>query len=579
MNLQGVYHKPKSNYCYAYDENTVYIRIRTVKGDISNVKIIYGDKYDWENHEEVFMIPIASDKLYDYFSIEVKVLTKRLAYYFLLKDESEEFFYTEWGFSKTINENELYLHFFQYPYINRVDIHKVPEWVKDAVFYQIFPERFSNGDLSNDPQELEAWGSTPKPRNFFGGDLKGIIDKLDYLMDLGINAIYLTPVFEAPTNHKYDTTDYFKIDPHFGDLDTLKDLVNKCHNNGIRIILDAVFNHSGFFFPPFQDVVEKGAKSKYYNWFHIKQWPIKLEPPSYDTFAFVSHMPKLNTEDPEVRKYLLDIGRYWVKEADIDGWRLDVANEIDHSFWRDFRRAIKDVKEDAYIVGEIWHDSLPWLMGDQFDAIMNYPFMRVCLEYFANGNMDELEFMDSISDIQMRNTKQVNEVMLDLLDSHDTARFLTKSNGDINRLKIAAAFQLTYLGAPCIYYGTEIGMEGGNDPDCRRTMEWKEEKWNHQLYQYYKKLIYLRRKHGALRSGEFKWIKNLDKIIGYERKTEEETIIILINKHDQDKKVILDKKYENYTDLLADEKKSIGNDGFKLGILANEVKILKVLGN
>jgi len=579
MILQGVYHKPKSNYCYAYDENTVYIRIRTVKGDISNVKIIYGDKYDWENHKEAFMIPIASDKLYDYFSIEVKVSTKRLAYYFLLKDKNEEFFYTEWGFSKTINENELYLHFFQYPYINRVDVHKVPEWVKDAVFYQIFPERFSNGDLSNDPQELEEWGNTPKPRNFFGGDLKGIIHKLDYLMDLGINAIYLTPVFEAPTNHKYDTTDYFKIDPHFGDLDTLKELVDKCHNNGIRIILDAVFNHSGFFFPPFQDVVEKGAKSKYYNWFHIKQWPIKLEPPSYDTFAFVSHMPKLNTEDPEVRKYLLDIGRYWVKEADIDGWRLDVANEIDHSFWRDFRRAIKDVKEDAYIVGEIWHDSLPWLMGDQFDAIMNYPFMRVCLEYFANENMDELEFMDSISDTQMRNTKQVNEVMLDLLDSHDTARFLTKSNGDINRLKIAAAFQLTYLGAPCIYYGTEIGMEGGNDPDCRRTMEWKEEKWNHQLYQYYKKLIYLRRKHGALRSGEFKWIKNLDKIIGYERKTEEETIIILINKHDQDKEVILDKKYENYTDLLADEKKSIGNDGLKLGILANEVKILKVLGN
>src|SRR5699024_5658775 len=209
----------------------------------------------------------------------------------------------------------------------------------------------------------------------------GIIKHLDYLVDLGINGIYFTPIFKAHSNHKYDTIDYMEIDPQFGDKSTFKELVKACHEKGIRIMLDAVFNHSGYYFSQFQDVLEKGENSKYKNWFHIKDFPIQTDPvPNFDSFAFTSHMPKLNTEHPDVKQYLLDVATYWIKEFDIDGWRLDVANEVDHQFWREFRTAVKSVKQDVYILGEIWHDSMPWLQGDQFDAVMNYPFTNSAIE-------------------------------------------------------------------------------------------------------------------------------------------------------------------------------------------------------
>ena len=541
MNLHAIYHKPKSNYCYPYDENTIHIRIRVAKSEAEEIILIYGDKYEWDNKKEISMRLLCSDSLYDYFGTEIEPPNNRLAYYFIIKDYKEEYVYTEWGPSREIDEQEIYLHFFQYPYLNNIDIHKVPEWVKDAVFYQIFPERFFNGDSSNDPKNIEPWGQLPTYKSFYGGDIQGIIEKLDYLENLGINAIYLTPVFQSPTNHKYDTIDYFKVDPAFGDLSTLKELVKKCHQRGIKVVLDAVFNHSGYLFKPFQDVIEKGEKSPYYSWFHINKWPIEINPPSYDTFAFVPNMPKLNTENQEVREYLLEVGRYWIKEADIDGWRLDVANEIDHSFWRDFRKVVKEAKEDAYIVGEIWHDSLPWLMGDQFDAIMNYPFMRVCIEYFANNSISDSNFIELINEIQMRNTKQVNEVMLDLLDSHDTPRFLTRCEGNLDKLKLAAIFKLTYLGAPSIYYGTEIGMEGGGDPDCRRTMEWDSDKWNVELFEFYKKLINLRISSKALRRGSFRWIERTKDIVGYVREFDQERVIILINNNNMEKNIELPK--------------------------------------
>jgi len=489
MNKQAIYHRPKSNYCYAYDNDTIHLRIRAAKGDLDNVTLVYGDKYDWENSEKMQMKFNCADENYDYFTVEIKPNTKRLAYYFLVKSDNKQYYYTEWGVAENIDKDDIYLHFFQYPYINETDVHQTPQWVKDAVFYQIFPERFYNGDESTNPEIIEKWGNSPERNNYFGGDLKGIIKKIDHLTELGVNAIYLTPIFESYSNHKYNTKDYMKVDPHFGDLETIKELVKECHKRGVRVVLDAVFNHSGYYFEPFQDVIKNGEKSQYYDWFYIKKWPIEVDPPSYDTFAFVSQMPKLNTHNKEVREYLLKVSKYWIEEVDIDGWRLDVSDEISHDFWREFRKVVKNAKEDAYIVGEIWHDSLPWLNGDQFDAIMNYPLMRACIQYIAYENMNDKEFIETINEIQMRNTKQVNEVMLNLLDSHDTSRFLTKSNGNIDKLRLAIAFLLTYTGTPSIYYGTEIGMEGGDDPDCRKTMEWDREKWDKDLFEFTKQLI------------------------------------------------------------------------------------------
>ncbi len=551
MNLHAIYHRPKSNYCYAYDKNTVHIRIRSAKGELTKVSLIYGDKYNWENTKtELDMNYICCDNLFDYYMLSINPHNNRLSYYFIVEKDFERYYYTEWGFFKSVEQKDLYLHFFNYPYINEVDIHSVPEWVKDAIFYQIFPERFFNGDKSNDPENITKWGSLPESHSFYGGDLKGIINKLDYLEELGINALYLTPIFHASTNHKYDTTDYMKIDPHFGDLDTVKELVSKCHKKGIRIILDAVFNHCGYYFEPFQDVLQKGEESIYYNWFHIKNTPIKTNPPNYHSFGFTPQMPKLNTENPEVMKYLLNVAAYWLKEVDIDGWRLDVANEVDHSFWREFRKVVKSIKKDAYIIGEIWHDSLPWLMGDQFDSIMNYPVTRACFEYFAYEKIDSKEFKEFINSTIIRNTTQVNEVMFNLLDSHDTSRFITRCGGDFRKLILAMIFQLTYIGVPCIYYGTEIGIKGGDDPDCRRTMEWDEKKWNKDLLKLYRSMIYLRKNHESLRRGSFKWINGISDIIGYIRKTEEEEIIILINNNDEDRKVNLNTGVKKIANLL-----------------------------
>jgi glycosidase len=552
MNLQGIYHRPKSNFCYAYNEDTVHIRLRASKNDLDKVILVYGDKYIWDEHKTIEMELKCSDKYFDYFTAEINPPFKRLAYYFILESNDERYYYTEWGFSKEINEKEIYLHFFEYPYINKIDVHEVPEWTKNAIFYQIFPERFYNGDKSNDPETLEEWGKLPERDSYFGGDLQGITEKLDYLSDLGITAIYLTPIFEAFSNHKYNTKDYMKIDPHFGDLDTIKELVRRCHERGIRVVLDAVFNHSGYYFEPFQDVIKRGKDSPYYDWFYIKKWPIETNPPSYETFAFVHRMPKLNTSNPEVREYLFNVVRYWMKEVDIDGWRLDVANEIDHDFWREFRKVVKGIKKDAYIVGEIWHDSLPWLMGDQFDAVMNYPFMRACIQYFARKNINEKEFMELINGVLMRNTQQVNEVMYNLLDSHDTSRFLTKCNGKVERLKLALTFLLTFPGAPSIYYGTEIGLEGGEDPDCRRTMDWNKENWNMELYELTKKLIKARNNYSALRTGSFEWIDGLNGIVGYKRKIEDQEILVFINNSSEDKEVSITEK-GIYFDIL-DEK-------------------------
>jgi len=243
---------------------------------------------------------------------------------------------------------------------------ETPAWVRDAVFYQIFPERFCNGDPANDPPTVEPWGTLPQYRNFMGGDLQGILDKLDYLGDLGISALYLTPIFKSASNHKYDIIDYFAVDEHFGDMGLLRKLVDACHARGIRVILDAVFNHCSNLHPFFLDVKKKGRKSRYWDWFHIKKWPIpdrfakhKDALEWYDCWWGFHTLPKLNYANPKVEKYFLNVAQFWLREARTDGWRLDVPNEVIQSFWPKFRRAVKKVNPEAYIVGEIWEDASP----------------------------------------------------------------------------------------------------------------------------------------------------------------------------------------------------------------------------
>ncbi|WP_025678701.1 alpha-glycosidase [Paenibacillus polymyxa] len=538
MLLEAIYHHPKRNWAFGYDDETIILRLRAKKNDLNSVHVLTVDKYDWDRTRQLIsMSKFATDGRFDYYECTVKPTHRRLKYGFLLEDDEERIWMNEDDFTTEEPQNADSL--FQYPFLNPIDILKPPAWVKDAVFYQIFPERFANGDPSISPEGAEDWGGTPQRDNFFGGDLQGILDHLDHLNELGINAIYMTPVFKATTNHKYDTEDYMEVDPHFGDKKILKKLVEACHDRGIRVLLDAVFNHSGRTFKPFVDVLKKGEASPYKDWFHVHSFPLEVVDgtPTYDTFGLEPMMPKLNTEHPEVKRYLLNVAKHWIEEVGIDGWRLDVADEVDHAFWREFRTTVKQANPDAYILGEMWNESSEWLQGDQFDATMNYPFTYAVNDFFVKKVTDAQSFAFAIGRQLARYPQQASEVAFNLLDSHDTPRLLTLCGGDKRLMRLAALFQFTYMGAPCIFYGDEIGLDGDADPGCRQCMEWDTDKQDHELFNFYREMIALRKAHPVLRDqGSITFLEAQPEgaSLAYERRSDEEVLLVLLNRSDED---------------------------------------------
>ncbi|WP_410772164.1 glycoside hydrolase family 13 protein [Fontibacillus sp. BL9] len=501
MIKEAIYHRPKNSYAYAYDANTLHIRLRSKKDDLTGVELIHGDPYRWaEGHmlsDKLPMAKMTSDELFDYWFIAISPENKRFVYQFEVTDGSETWVLGEMGFTQDLEDNR----FFRFPYLNAIDVFDAPAWVKDTVWYQIFPERFANGNPERKTNTNGVWGDVPKPDSFFGGDFEGIIQHLDYLAELGISGIYMTPIFEAPTNHKYDTIDYMKIDPQFGDKETFRQLVKACHERGIRVMLDAVFNHSGYGFAPFQDVLKNGASSRYADWFHMISFGEEEgDLPAYESFAFTDIMPKLKTSNPEVKEYLLGVAKYWIEEFDIDGWRLDVANEVDHKFWREFRNTVRAAKDDVYIIAEIWNDAMPWLQGDQFDSVMNYPFTEAVIDFIAKGKIGATRFGNLLTSHLQLYPENVSEVMFNLLGSHDTARVLTQCGDDTSKLKLAFLLLFTYPGSPCIYYGDEVGLTGDGDDFAyyRRCMEWDPEKQDQDLLDSVKRLIAIRKSHPAL---------------------------------------------------------------------------------
>ncbi|MDL4842881.1 glycoside hydrolase family 13 protein [Aquibacillus rhizosphaerae] len=540
MIKESIYHRPKDNFASAYDKETLHILLQTKKGDLASVELIHGDPYQWKQdkwiNQHSSMNKTGSSLLYDYWFIAIKPPYRRMRYGFQCTDQHDyTCTYTERGFyEKEPNDVSFY---FNFPFLHEIDIFTAPNWVKDTVWYQIFPERFANGDKSLNPENTLAWESiSPSATDMFGGDFQGVINHLDHLEELGINGIYFTPIFKAYSNHKYDTIDYMEVDPQFGDKQTFRRLVKECHHRGIRVMLDAVFNHSGYYWPPFQDVLNKQEKSVYKNWFHIWNFPVQTDgTPNYDTFGFVSSMPKLNTTNPEVKQYLLDVARYWIEEFDIDGWRLDVANEVDHTFWREFRKIVKAVKPDVYILGEIWHDSMPWLEGDQFDAVMNYPFTNGAIDFFAKRTITAEAFAASITNVLHMYPTNVNEVTFNLLDSHDTPRILTLAKDNKQLVKLLYLFQLSFVGTPCIYYGDEIGMSGDQDPDCRKCMEWDKSNQDRDLFAFVKKLIQLRNELPVFgNKGAFRFLQfdNKKNTVVYEKVTSHQQLLFVINNSD-----------------------------------------------
>lgn len=442
------------------------------------------------------------------------------------------------------------------------DLPSTPYWAIDAIFYQIFPDRFFNGNPSNDPVQTCAWDELPTITNFFGGDLEGIRMKIPYLQEIGVNALWLNPIFAAPSNHRYDTSDYLTVDPALGDQNDLIKLVNELHQNRFHLILDGVFNHTGTEFFAFKDVMLHGDSSPYRDWYYFTEYPVCFEPrPNYACWWDIFSLPKLKVTHTEVRNYLLRVGTYWIEEANIDGWRLDVPNEIEPTFWEEFRDEVKQVNPEAYIVGEIWKDARYWLQRKLFDGVMNYLFRDLILDFFASRKLRLSTFDFLLGKIRLQYPETANFLLLNLLGSHDTPRIInafqtrlarlpghTGSYDEaIEHLRPALILQFTYIGIPMIYYGDEIGMIGEADPDCRHTMLWETDKWNGPLRELYKKLAGLRHKWEPLRRGTFQPLlaDDADEILAFIRQDPMKSILIVINCSDDSKRINLPLKLLN----------------------------------
>ncbi len=450
---------------------------------------------------------------------------------------------------------------------------QTPDWVRDAVFYQIFPDRFARSPRIppgmrpglGTPSNLEPWDSPPTRCGFKGGNLTGVTDRLDYLQDLGINAIYFTPIFASTANHRYHTYDYYQVDPILGGNDALRELLDAAHARGIRIVLDGVFNHASRGFFAFNHTLENGASSPYVDWFHFNgdwlrqggcpdAYPRRPRHGNEDSLSWLGYkgwwdlpaLPKFNTDTPAVRAYLFGVAEHWVRFG-IDGWRLDVPGDInDDAFWREFRQRVKAVNPGAYIVGEIWHQAQRWLQGDQFDAVMNYPVGLALLGWLLGtaANWEEMRrvggfsgyhpldapgFADRIDAILGWYDPEVAAVQMNLFDSHDTPRFLTMARGDRDAFRLGVLFLMTFVGAPTIYYGDEIGLQGGHDPGCRGAFPWDPQAWDHDLRAWVQRCIALRRDHPALRRGSYQRLHAADDVVAFGRAGESETLIVALN--------------------------------------------------
>ena len=519
MEFTGVYHRTSEQMSYVLDESRLVINLKTGY-DVRRVFLIHGDPYDagimggcerWNGtREEIVYKKRLRHQIW--WTTTVIPPYKRCKYYFELHTDDEVWYYFEDGFltEEQVNMPGRLLQYFIVPWMNPADINRTPRWVNDTVWYQIFPDRFCRGIQEKNDPDLLPWQSGPVTnQERYGGDLEGIRRKLPYLHDLGVTGIYLNPIMEAETNHKYDTTDYTKIDPAFGDDETMAALVSEAHALGIRVMVDAVFNHSGRKFAPWLDVQEKGKSSPYADWFMVQDWSdLKRKDNTRDgrfySFAFADWMPKLNTNNEEVIRYFCGVCGDWVRKYDIDGIRFDVGNEVSHYFLKRMRAYLKELKPDIYLLGEIWHDAVQWLAGDEYDSVMNYPLMSGIHDFFLDESMEKEEFEFMVNRCYTMYMQQSNNVLFNLLDSHDTERLMNRFHDlDIFYQQLAVLFTLP--GSTCIYYGTEIAMEGGFDPDCRRCMPWDEigSEENQEKIGQMKELIRLRKTEETFRSLHF----------------------------------------------------------------------------
>lgn len=532
MIKHAIEHTPVSKYIYATSRSSIIIRIRVARSNIKECKLIYWPR-DIENKKFrncLYMKCKNRDDYFDYYEIEISFpkVARYMKYYFELTSNDLETVYVS---AHGINEVEPKDGYFDYLYTNENDVIKLPEWAKGQVFYHIFPERFYNGHIDKNHRKYVPWGSKPTRDNYMGGDLKGIIEKIDYIMELGVDCIFLNPIFEADFNHKYATINYFNVDPDFGTNEDLIKLVHECHKRNIKIVLDGVFNHIGVNSMQFKDVLEKQENSKYKDWFYITRFPVDISHHNYECVGAYKWMPKLRTSNPEVQKFILNVMEYWIVEAEIDGWRLDVADEVDYTVWQEARERLKRRFPDIILLGETWGNASMLLQGNQLDIAMNYVFRDAVKDFFVN-NIKPSEFDARLNRMLAEYYNEVNEAMYNLIDSHDTKRFLRECNENKRIFKLAVAFQILFCGSPAIYYGDEVGMTGDNDPDCRGAMIWDETKQDKDILEWYKRIIRIRKDNISVKRGDFYTIvcDDILNLFGFIRSEENEDVYVIINR-------------------------------------------------
>lgn len=505
MEYAAIRHFADKRYCYAMTKGHFLIRLEVKRGDAYRVILHTQNKYlplrYMDTRQECAMSIVCSDKYIDYYEAEIDIDVVCLRYFFQIEDRSGNVvYYGNHGFyDQCITDID---RMFDCPQtLREEESFRLPAWAENKVVYQIFPSRFA----ADQDVAKEEWYQAPIGHKAdLKGSLRGIINHFDYIRKLGVDILYMTPIFCSDSTHKYNIDDYYRIDPSFGDKEDLKELVGLAHEAGMYVILDGVFNHTGINFFAFKDIREKQEQSPYLDWYYIESLPVVAERgkrPGYKTFSYAGYMPKLNLQNPETADYVIDVAAYWIRECDIDGWRLDVADEISHGFWKRFRREMKAVKKDILLVGEIWHYAGDFLEGDEWDSVMNYPFYDSAMDLIVLEKCAPSAFWENLNFVKGNLNKCLEGYLWNMIDSHDTARFLHSAGNDIRKQKLAAALQLLLPGMPMIYYGDEVGMEGGPDPDCRRGMLWDESRQNRECLAYYRRLIQIRHRYPALTKG------------------------------------------------------------------------------
>ena len=538
MKQDAVLHIPMSEYCCGLDERRIVYRLRCARGDLKHVTLYYADTACRVNPILFTAVPmekILSDTCHDYWQVIVESPYNRVYYYFQLDDGEQTTLYYSGLFTNQLAQDRS--EYFKLPFNHRADIARVPEWVRDAVVYNIFPDSFASGKcrIAGTSQPRQFGGQTLRGR--LGGTLEGVTRNIDYLKNLGINCVYLNPIFAAGEYHKYDLLDYYHADPCFGGDGAFREMVEALHAANIRVIIDGVFNHCGWHFFAFEDVLKNQEKSPYKDWFYDLTFPVRRpetaeELPDYACFAYERMMPKLNTANPEVRKYFCDVGAYWVREYHIDGWRLDVASEVNDGFWRAFREAVKGVDPEALLIGEVWESAGHWLRGDMFDSTMNYDFRKHCRAFFAEKRIDAAEFSGRVTDMLMRYRLQMLPAQLNLLDSHDVSRFLSLCGGDTAGYRLAVLFMMCFVGMPTVFYGDELGVQGIREEEYRAPMPW--ETGNLSLLAFFRKTIAMRHALAPLRAGDFRVLsaETGSRVFCFRRSLGEDAVTVTVNAGD-----------------------------------------------